>query len=129
MVNGKNRTLFTSLEECCTTPLAEQKKHVVKLLELIDIEKHLQKNKQYTVRPTVERKAIARCYGAKAMFCYPYARNLIHELQARPNLYCRFVCRSAYEINRVLIAHDLVLINRERTFARGSATYDTSLEI
>ena len=62
------RTLFLCLEECCINPLTEQEKHLVKVLELIEIEKHIQKNKQYTGRPAVERRAIARCYVAKALF-------------------------------------------------------------
>lgn len=84
------RTLFPCLEDCCITPLTEQEKHLVKVLELIEIEKHVQKNMQYTGRPAVERRVIARCYVAKALFRYPHTRNLIHELQARPNL--RLIC-------------------------------------
>ena len=64
------RTLFPSLEECRITPLTEQEKHLVKVLELIEIEKYIQKNKQYTGRPAVERRAIARCYVAKALFLW-----------------------------------------------------------
>ena len=32
------RTLFPCLEECSITPLTEQEKHLVKVLELIEIE-------------------------------------------------------------------------------------------
>jgi len=39
------RTLFPCLEECCVTPLTEQEKHLVKVLEIIGIEKHIQKNR------------------------------------------------------------------------------------
>ena len=41
-------------------------------------------------RPVAERKAIARCYVAKAVLRYPHTRTLIQELQARPNL--RLIC-------------------------------------
>lgn len=84
------RTLFPCLEECCITPLTEQDKCLVKVLELIEIERHIPKNQQYTGRPAAERRAIGRSYVAKALFRYPHTRNLIHELQARPNL--RIIC-------------------------------------
>ncbi len=32
------RTLFPCLEECCINPLTEQEKHLVKVLELVEIE-------------------------------------------------------------------------------------------
>jgi hypothetical protein len=34
-------------------------------------------------RPPAERKAIARCFVAKAFLRYPHTRSLIHELKAR----------------------------------------------
>ena len=77
------RTLIPGLEECCIIPLTEQEMHLVKVLELIDVEKHIPKRKQYTGRPVTERRAIVRSYVAKALFRYPHTRNLIHELQAR----------------------------------------------
>ena len=77
------RTLFPSLEECCIIPLTEQEKHLVKVLELIEVERHIPKRKQYTGRPATERRAIGLSYVAKALFRYPHTRNLIHELQAR----------------------------------------------
>ena len=84
------RTLFPCLEQCCTTPLTKQEQHLVKVLEIIEIESHVPKNRQWTGRPPAERKAIARSYVAKALFRYPHTRDLIHELQARPNL--RLIC-------------------------------------
>jgi hypothetical protein len=84
------RSLFPCLEECCVSPLTAQDKHLVKVLEIIEIESHIPKSRQWTGRPAAERRAIARSYVAKALFRYPYTRNLIHELQARPNL--RLIC-------------------------------------
>ena len=84
------RTLFPCLEECCATPLTKQEKHLVKVLEIIEIENHVCRGRQWTGRPPAERKAIARSYVAKALFRYPHTRDLIHELQARPNL--RLIC-------------------------------------
>ncbi|NNF46101.1 MAG: transposase, partial [Desulfofustis sp.] len=84
------RTLFPSLDACCAAPLTTQEKHLVKVLEIIEVENHVSKSRQWTGRPPAERKAIARSYVAKALFRYPHTRNLIHELQARPNL--RLIC-------------------------------------
>jgi len=84
------RTLFPCLEECCATPLTKQEKHLVKVLEIIEIENHVSSDRQWTGRPPAERKAISRSYVAKALFRYPHTRDLIHELQARPNL--RLIC-------------------------------------
>jgi hypothetical protein len=82
--------LFPSLEECCVSPLTEQEKYLVKVLELIKIESHILCTKQWMGRPPAERKAIARCFVAKAVLRYQHTRSLIHELQARPNL--RYIC-------------------------------------
>jgi hypothetical protein len=65
------RQLFPCLEECCVTLLTEQEKHLVKILELIRIESHTAISRHWTGRPPAERKAIARCFGAKAVFRYP----------------------------------------------------------
>ena len=35
------RTLSPCLEECCATPLTKQEKHLVKVLEIIEIENHV----------------------------------------------------------------------------------------
>ncbi len=84
------RTLFPCLEQCCATPLTKQEKHLLKVLEIIEIENHVSRVRQWTGRPPAERKAIARSYVAKALFRYVHTRDLIHELQARPNL--RLIC-------------------------------------
>jgi hypothetical protein len=80
------RQLFPYLDECCISPLTEQEKYLVKILEIIKIENHIVSNKHWMGRPPVERKAIARCFVAKAVLRYQHTRSLLHELQARPNL-------------------------------------------
>jgi len=40
------RQLFPCLEECCVSPLTEQEKHLVKILEFIKIESHTAFNRQ-----------------------------------------------------------------------------------
>lgn len=82
------RQLFPCLEECCVSPLTEQEKHLVKILELIKIESHAPLSRNLMGRPPAERKAIARCFVAKAFLRYPHTRSLINELKARPTLRC-----------------------------------------
>ena len=90
LLGRMQRQLFPCLEDCCVTPLTEQERHLVTILELIRVEDHIGCNRRWMGRPPAERKAIARCFIAKAVFRYPYTRNLIHELLARPNL--RLIC-------------------------------------
>jgi hypothetical protein len=84
------RSLFPQLEQCCVSSLSEQEKHLVKVLEVIEIERHIPKNLQWTGRPAAERRAIGRSFVAKAVLGYPHTRSLINELRARPNL--RLIC-------------------------------------
>ena len=84
------RSLFPNLEQCCVSPLSEQEKHLVKILEIIEIERHIPRRQKWTGRPAAERRAIGRSYVAKAVFGYPHTRSLINELHARPNL--RMIC-------------------------------------
>lgn len=90
LMGRMQRQLFPCVEECCATPLTEQEKHLVAILEIIKIESHIGINRRCMGRPPAERRAIARCFVAKAVFRYPYTRNLIHELRGRPNL--RLIC-------------------------------------
>ena len=90
IVGRLQRSLFPILEEYCVSPLTKQEKHLIKVLEIIEIEKHIPCSRQWMGRPAAERRAIARCYVAKAILRYPHTRILIHELQARPNL--RLIC-------------------------------------
>ena len=60
------RSLFPTLEQCCVSPLSEQEKHLVKILEIVEIERHIPRNSQGMGRPAAERRAIGRSYVAKA---------------------------------------------------------------
>jgi hypothetical protein len=106
--------LFPCLEECSISPLTEQEKHLVKIFELIRAENHIHFSRQCMGRPPAERKAIARCFVAKAVFRYPSTRNLIHELKARPNL--RLICGFARQCD----------IPSESTFSRVFAEFAES---
>ena len=57
------------------------------------IESHIGFSRSWTGRSPAERKAIARCFVARAVLKYQYTRSLIDELHARPNLrrICGFV--------------------------------------
>lgn len=90
LVGRMQRSLFPSLEEYCYLPLTKQEEHLVEILELIEIEKHVPNKWKGFGRPRVERKVIARCFIAKSVLRYQTTRDLIHELKARPNL--RTIC-------------------------------------
>ena len=84
------RSLFPILEECCFTPLTEQEKHLVKVLELVKIETHVSKHRYFKGRPPAVRTTVARAFVAKAVLRYQHTRTLVDELKARPNL--RQIC-------------------------------------
>lgn len=86
------RSLFPHLDECLASPLTEQEKRLVKILELVQIEKHVLINtpRHWLGRPPKEREAIARSFVAKAVLKYQHTSSLIHELRTTPNL--RAIC-------------------------------------
>jgi hypothetical protein len=86
----------------------------VKILELIKVESHIAFSRHWMGRPPAERKAIARCFVAKAVLRYQHTRSLIHELQARPNL--RRICGFARQRD----------IPSEATFSRSFAEFAVS---
>jgi len=86
------KSLFPHLDECFPEPLTEREKYLVKILELIQIEKHVpvSARRQWLGRPIKEREAIARAFVAKAVFRYQHTSSLRNELQSTPNL--RLIC-------------------------------------
>jgi hypothetical protein len=86
------QSLFPHLDECLPVPLTDREKHLVKLLELIQVEKFVPNsaNRQWLGRPIKEREAIARAFIAKAVCKYQHTSSLRNELQSSPNL--RFIC-------------------------------------
>jgi hypothetical protein len=86
------QSLFPHLDECLPVPLTEQEKHLVKILELIQIEKHVpvSASRQWLGRPIKEREAIARAFVAKAVLKYQRTNSLRHELRRAQNL--RAIC-------------------------------------
>jgi len=86
------QSLFPHLDECLPSPLTEPEKLLVKILELVQIEKHVpvSAKQQWLGRPLQEREAIARAFVAKAVLRYQHTSSLRHELLSTPNL--RMIC-------------------------------------
>lgn len=82
------KSLFPHLEECMPVPLTERERHLVKILELIQIEKYVPVSacRQRLGRPIKEREAIARAFVAKAVLKYQHTSSLRNALCSTPNL-------------------------------------------
>jgi hypothetical protein len=107
------QSLFPHLDECLAAPLTKREKHLVKILELIQIEKFVpvSASRQWLGRPIKEREAIARAFIAKAVLNYQHTSSLRNELLSTPNL--RVICGFARR-------RDVV---SEATFSRAFAEY------
>lgn len=92
LMDTVQQSLFPHLDECLPEPLTEREKHLVKILELIQIEKYVPvtARRQWLGRPIKEREAIARAFVAKAILKYQHTSSLRNELRSTPNL--RFIC-------------------------------------
>jgi hypothetical protein len=110
------QSLFPHLDECLAVPLTEREKHLVKILELIQIEKFVPvtASRQWLGRPIKEREAIARAFVAKAVLNYQHTSSLRNELLSTPSL--RVICGFARR-------RDVV---SESTFSRAFAEYATA---
>lgn len=86
------KSLFPHLDECLPTPLTEPEKQLVKILELVQLEKYVpvSANRQWLGRPIKEREAIARALVAKAGLKHQHTRSLRNVLLSTPNL--RVIC-------------------------------------
>jgi hypothetical protein len=107
------QSLFPHLDECLAAPLTEREKHLVKILELIQIEKFVPTtaSRQWLGRPIKEREAIARAFIAKTVLNYQHTSSLRNELLSTPSL--RVICGFARR-------RDVV---SESTFSRAFAEY------
>ena len=86
------QSLFPHLDECLSQPLTEREKHLVKVLELVRIEKYVPNsaNRQWLGRPIKEREAIARSFVAKAVLKYQHTSSLRQQLLSSPSV--RAIC-------------------------------------
>lgn len=84
------RSLFPLLEDCCYLPLTNKEKHLIEILEIVEIERHILDDWNRYGRPRVERKVLGRCFVAKAVLRYATTTDLINNLKSNPNL--RTIC-------------------------------------
>ncbi len=82
------QSLFPYLDESLPDPLTEPEKRLVKILELVQIEKYVpvSARRQWLGRPIKEREAIARAFVAKALLGYQHTSSLRNALLSTPNL-------------------------------------------
>ena len=105
--------MFPHLDECLPAPLTEQEERLVKILELVKIEKYVPNSadRQLLGRPIKERDAIARSFLAKAVLRYQHTSSLRHALRSTPNI--RAICGFARRRD----------VPSESTFSRAFAEF------
>jgi hypothetical protein len=93
--------------------LTKPEKQLVKVLELIQIEKYVpvSAKNQWLGRPIKEREALIRAFIAKAVLRYQHTRSLRYELLSTPNL--RMICGFSKRQD----------VPSESTFSRAFAEY------
>jgi hypothetical protein len=87
------RSLFPHLNNCLPTPLTEQEKRLVSILEIVEVERHVPRivtRYRYPGRKPLDRQALARAFVAKALYRYPTTSDLHRSLQSTANL--RRIC-------------------------------------
>ena len=87
------RSLFPHLNECLPTPLTEQEKRLVSILEIVEVERHVPRivtRYRYPGRKPLDRRALARAFVAKVLYRYPTTIDLHRALQSTANL--RRIC-------------------------------------
>ena len=110
------RSLFPKLEECWQAPLTEKEQQLVRILELIRIEKFVPRraSDQRMGRKLREREAIARSFVAKAVYGIAFTRALIEVLNTTPSL------------RRICGFERVSAIPSESTFSRAFAEFAKS---
>ena len=84
LMGSVQRSLFPHLDECLEVPLTDQEKHLVTILEIVQVEKHVPKSacNQWLGRKLEEREALSRAFVAKLLYsCIDGPRNLQSQLQ------------------------------------------------
>lgn len=90
------KSLFPHLNQCLSTPLTEQEKRLVSILEFAQIERYVPKyitNFRYPGRKPLDRQALARAFVAKAYYRLATTSDLRRALLSAVNLrrICGFV--------------------------------------
>ena len=90
LIGRLQRSLLPSLEQCCVSPLSQQEKHLVKIIETIEIERHIPRS-QAVDGPTGGGTACDRSQlcGQGSLWLSAYQES-DQELRDRPNL--RLIC-------------------------------------
>jgi len=107
------QSLFPYLDESLPDPLTEPEKRLVKILELVQIEKYVavRRCRQWLGRPIKEREAMARAFVAKALLRYQHTSSLRNALLSSQNL--RILCGFSKRQE----------VPSESTFSRAFAEY------
>lgn len=111
------KSLFPHLNQCLVTPLTEQEKRLVSILEIIQVERQVsvRRSRHYwRGRKPLDREAMARAFVAKALYRHPTTSDLIRAL------------RSAENLRRVCGFPSLGDIPSEATFSRAFAEFATN---
>ena len=113
LLESIQQNLFPYLDECLPAPLSDMEQRVVKVLELVKIEKHIQTNSscRWIGRPLKEREAIARSFVVKAILNIRHTKALRSQLCTSHNL--RLICGFATRND----------IPSESTFSRAFAEF------
>jgi len=110
------KSLFPHLNECFDTPLTEQEKRLVSILEIVQVERYVPKSaiSYWRGRKPLDRQSLARAFVAKALYRLPTTSDLIRALRATRNLrsICGFVTTNG--------------IPSESTFSRAFAEFAAS---
>jgi transposase len=88
LMGSVQKSLFPHLDECLDVPLTDQEKHLVSILEIVQVEKYVPKSafNQWLGRKLEEWEALSRAFAAKLLYRYPTTRDLIRALHSNPNL-------------------------------------------
>ncbi len=98
------KSLFAHLDECFETPLTEQEKRLVIILEIVAVEKYLPRkaSNQWRGRKVLERKAIARGFVAKEVYRHSKTIDMIRNLRSTANL--RRICGPSPSLQEAALA-------------------------
>ena len=83
--------LFPHLNRCFKTPLTAQEAHLVSILEIVRVERHVSKTEsryRWPGRTPHSRQSLARAFVAKSLYRHPTTSDLIRALNSSDNLRC-----------------------------------------
>ena len=87
-LTGRIQTsLFPHIEECCEEALTEKQKRLIMILEIVEVEKHVDGRYNWLGRKPKDRYSIARAFVAKAVYNYPDTKAVIEALRTVGNLW------------------------------------------